>query len=174
MEDEEQGSQGKLSLEVDQSSGVEGGKNTERRILSWNFSLFGCCGSCGTCLCSFIFPCLMWPRTTSRISTGIHCLFFFLVYTLLWVVAAAAAVIAAGVVARKDVYAYTAFIAGGAALLVMLLAGYWRRKLREKGQISGNLLLDVCTHCWCHPCAITQEARQIDAIEERNRRLVSY
>jgi len=151
-------------VEDDSSSSYREG-STGRRTGDWDATLCGCFGSCGICLCSFILPCLVWPRTASRVSSNIPCFCFFLIYTLLWLAIVGAVLIAEQIVTRAEVSGYTTYIAGGAAVLMILLAGYWRGKLRSKGRITGNCLFDICAHLWCHPCAVTQEARQIDIID---------
>jgi Cys-rich protein (TIGR01571 family) len=126
----------------------------------WDFWLCGCLGNCGLCLCSFILPCCVWSFTASKVSSK-SCLGFFLIYTLFWAIIVGAVLIMNQIVTREEVSAYTTYIVIGAGVILILLAAYMRGKLREKGRINGNCLFDICAHLWCHPCAVTQEARQI-------------
>lgn len=81
-----------------------------------------------------------------------------------------------------DMAGLMSFVAGVAAFLVLYgldfvslpgsfilacLCAFKRQKLRERFSITsctcGTILEDFCTYLWCGPCAIVQEARQIEA-----------
>mmetsp|Transcript_98877 Transcript_98877/g.313882 ORF Transcript_98877/g.313882 Transcript_98877/m.313882 type:complete len:358 (+) Transcript_98877:72-1145(+) len=56
-----------------------------------------------------------------------------------------------------------------ASLLMAAIFGFWRGKLREqlggpKMEYSQQFAVDTVTHCFCHPCAVAQEARQLDDV----------
>jgi Cys-rich protein (TIGR01571 family) len=149
---------------------VEGGRSSTsstraRQTGEWDVGFCGCLETCGLCCCAWFLPCLVWPRTASRVCSSISCGGFFLVYTALWAALVVGALIAYQIVTLDVVSAYTNYIMLGAAVLIIVLGTYIRGRLREKGHISGNCLTDCCAHLWCSPCAITQEARQINIID---------
>ena len=49
----------------------------------------------------------------------------------------------------------------GGALGTACYAGHFRKQLREKYAIEGNLRGDICTHMWCSPCALCQETAEL-------------
>ena len=49
----------------------------------------------------------------------------------------------------------------GGSLGTACYAGHFRRKIREKYNITGSLQGDICTHMWCSPCALCQETAEL-------------
>ena len=47
------------------------------------------------------------------------------------------------------------------SMMVGMLGGDMRTKLREKYYINGNKTNDSIIHCMCSPCAVCQEAQEI-------------
>jgi len=41
-----------------------------------------------------------------------------------------------------------------------------RGSVRGRYNIEGGSVGDCCTTCWCKPCALTQESREIELEEE--------
>jgi len=51
----------------------------------------------------------------------------------------------------------------GGSLGTACYAGHFRKRLREKYSIEGNLRGDICTHFLCSPCALCQETLEIES-----------
>jgi len=62
-------------------------------------------------------------------------------------------------IASPDALRATASLGG--ALGTACFAGHFRRKLRTKYGINGNLNEDICTHLLCSPCALCQETSEL-------------
>lgn len=52
-------------------------------------------------------------------------------------------------------------VALGGSLGTACYSGNFRKRIREKYNIKGNLHGDICTHFWCSPCALCQETLEI-------------
>ena len=65
----------------------------------------------------------------------------------------------AHVIASPD--ALQAIASAGGALGTACYAGHFRKQIREKYSIEGDLRGDICTHLWCSPCALCQETAEL-------------
>ncbi len=64
-----------------------------------------------------------------------------------------------GTVSHHSTYATTFIVL--AMVLVGLIGCLGRSKLRRRYGIKGTLLGDFLCHCWCHPCSLARESREI-------------
>ncbi|KMT18517.1 hypothetical protein BVRB_2g026550 [Beta vulgaris subsp. vulgaris] len=60
-------------------------------------------------------------------------------------------------------------VSGALYSLIGMLSGFhflyacaYRSKLKRQYGILGSPLEDLCTHIWCHPCALCQEHRELE------------
>lgn len=113
---------------------------------TFNSGHFSCLSSPSICLCALCCPGLRWADTMSlvgflKMTTGLSLAFF---------------------CAFLNGFAYTAAFFGP---FTLLLALYYRQKLREEFQLSSwtcsNLCIDTIYLMLCTPCALAQEARVV-------------
>ncbi|XP_024369239.1 protein PLANT CADMIUM RESISTANCE 3 [Physcomitrium patens] len=67
-----------------------------------------------------------------------------------------------------DQGATSCLLAGAGWLGMLMFTGcpcaiscLWRGKLRAKYNIQDDAFTDFCIHCWCEPCAVAQEFREL-------------
>mmetsp|Transcript_65008 Transcript_65008/g.141705 ORF Transcript_65008/g.141705 Transcript_65008/m.141705 type:complete len:348 (+) Transcript_65008:81-1124(+) len=124
------------------------GSQTLLETKNWSFGLFNC-DSPSLCFFSFLSPVVRWAITMDS----------------------------AGLVAPPEAFFRAVVIGVVGSLATHLVPGigffaylavlvHYRQKLRAKFEIASgtwkSIFEDCCIYCWCSPCAITQEARQIE------------
>ena len=65
----------------------------------------------------------------------------------------------ANIIASPDVLQIIASLGG--SLGTACYCGHFRKQLREKYNIDGNIKGDICTHFFCSPCALCQETAEL-------------
>lgn len=98
----------------------------------WQNSLCGCCDDCGSCIVSFIFPCVQYGQNRALLTNG-SCVGDCICYALLAPFA-----------------------------LSWCLGCSERAQVRAKYNIIGGQCDDCCAHFFCTPCALAQEYREMN------------
>ncbi|KAF9041543.1 PLAC8 family-domain-containing protein [Panaeolus papilionaceus] len=115
----------------------------------WSHGLCGCCGSCGTCVISCCFPCVTYGQNRHRFEhLSLHG--------------------APNPNHHGKIFSGSCFQHG---LLTMCGLGFLmqmgtRGAIRSRYNIKGGSCGDCCTSCFCGPCALTQESRELDLEEQ--------
>jgi len=117
----------------------------------WQFDLFDCSACCGAdwriCLGGWWCASARWADTASKVQPPMMGYFLWL---LVFVLLSMGSNITWG--------------ASGAVLLLIVV--YNRARIREIYGINSGILTDVLTWCCCGPCAVIQEARQIEYVKQ--------
>jgi len=122
----------------------------------WSDGLCDCFNDCESCLWSWIVPPYLFGRNAQRSGLGEFCpsflMYFFpwLTLVILWIL-------------------FVNFVVGAWALIVAVIGSIvcaivgclFRGKLRLKYSIPGDQMEDLCMHCCCVVCALSQESRHI-------------
>ena len=106
----------------------------QRRVppSTWSSHLFDCFNDIDTCLLSFLLPCVQFGLNAERLS-------------------------------GKSCYASCLGYSVCASFLLAFLPGqFLRGNIRDTFNIDGNMLQDMLFHYCCCPCAIAQEARELE------------
>jgi len=117
---------------------------------AWSFGLCDCFNDCGTCMMGLCCPCLLYAQIKQRVDylnayarpdptrggSGVD------LNCMVWVAV------------------HSATGCGPA------LQAVTRGQLRNRYTIDGNGVGDFCTACWCTPCELTQEHRELDLEEQ--------
>ncbi|KZT41630.1 PLAC8-domain-containing protein [Sistotremastrum suecicum HHB10207 ss-3] len=116
---------------------------------SWSNGIFGCFGDCATCCVSTFLPCITYAQNKSRIH---------------YLEANGARHPSGGEMINGDCFIHGCLtvIAG---LGCILQIGN-RKNIREHYRIEGGGAGDCFYSCCCQPCALTQEAREIELEEQ--------
>jgi len=104
-------------------------------------ALFDCCHDCKNCWLGCCCPCVAYACIGQNVLGQNSC----------------------GCVADCLLYAFVCFIPGIPCLLGMTRREYLRAKYGLPMKPCG----DCCVHCCCHWCALCQEKRESEAIQER-------
>ncbi|KAF8325756.1 PLAC8 family-domain-containing protein [Cantharellus anzutake] len=114
----------------------------------WSFGLCDFCGACQTCLFAFCCPCFAYGQNMSRLK---------------YLKNQGTPHPEGGTVLNAESVTYYAF-------MHLYIPGCYsmigRREVRKRYNIEGNLCTDCLTQCFCSPCSITQESREIELEEQ--------
>jgi len=100
---------------------------------AWQQGVFDCSNDIGTCLLSCICPCVVYGQMKSKLDRT-SCFMNGCIYAI---------------VANIGCYCF--------------LTGLFRGQVRRTYGIPGGSFEDCLIHCFCSPCAMTQEKLEIDA-----------
>jgi len=128
----------------------------------WSDGVCSCFDSCGICCMSLFCPCIRFAQSVSRVA-----LLPFNTALLMFLSLVVFHIIMMSINEYYAIHYGTAFnwafyftIIGD--LATVILAAYYRTKIRQLYDIPGSGFEDFCCHFWCSPCALSQEARHID------------
>jgi len=143
----------------------------------WHSDLFTAClkSPCyGLMACTL--PFCLWSHTASRVRCGpmlLVFLFYFIPFAIIvlccYLVAARNNDITLG---GHEISSYASIGIPAGIGAIILLATAYRIRMRSLYEIKGNPAMDLGTHCFCHFCAMVQEAREADRFEEKARTMV--
>jgi len=140
---------------ISPGDGIGGNRNAYNKPYNakgqrdWSFRLCDCFSSCQTCLYACCCPCIAYGQNISRLRNleirGIpHP--------------------KGGEVITPECLTYLGFLHFAVPCCYAVIG---RKEIRERYSIEGNACQDCLHQCFCIPCAITQESREID-LEERS------
>ncbi|KAJ3161657.1 hypothetical protein HDU86_006427 [Geranomyces michiganensis] len=107
----------------------------QRPPKDWTHGLFDCFADIGTCCIACCFPCFQYGKNKQALNKSDGCC--------------------------GDCCMYC--IVQGCGCGACLGSG-GRSTVRSKYNITGDGCSDLCAHCFCTPCALTQEHREIEAM----------
>ncbi|TPX60639.1 hypothetical protein SpCBS45565_g07471 [Spizellomyces sp. 'palustris'] len=107
----------------------------QRPPKDWAHSLFDCFGDFGTCCLACLAPCYVYATNKQSMNKNDGCFGDCLMY-------------------------YCATQCGCGPCI----GSGGRASVRSKYNITGDSCSDFCAHCFCVPCALTQEKREIDGM----------
>jgi len=122
----------------------------------WSDGLCDCFNDCESCLLAWIIPPYLFGRTVKRSGLGefgtSFALYFFpwLTMAVLWTLWSV------GVVGPWSV-----IISSIAYIMCSIVGCMVRGRLRLKYAIPGDQMEDMCMHCCCVVCALSQESRHV-------------
>ncbi|KAJ7552287.1 hypothetical protein O6H91_06G048500 [Diphasiastrum complanatum] len=99
----------------------------------WTSGLCGCCSDCFSCCLTCWLPCVAFGQIAQKVDDDQSSCFV-----------------------NGLIYA-AAYIVG----LPCCYSCLYRRKMRAKYQLGEEPCNDFCTHCFCEPCALCQEYREL-------------
>ncbi|KAK9793177.1 hypothetical protein WJX73_006652 [Symbiochloris irregularis] len=103
----------------------------------WKSGLCDCFDDCGICCFGTFLPCVLYGQNAEKI-TGESCFG----------------------------HCLTMYLVQALCGCSCCITGPVRNRLRAQQQLKEDCCGDWCTHCWLQPCAICQEARQLQATSQ--------
>jgi len=139
----------------------------------WHAHLFGCVMNPFKTMLAVFFPCLFWPRTARRMRMG-HFNFVFLLYGIPFAFFAASWYVwfTGAPILGYNFNSIEYVVMGCSGGCLVVIAAAYRFKLRSLYDIEGNVVFDALSHLLCHPCAMVQESRELDYLEDSGVALV--
>ena len=107
-------------------------------LTDWKVGLCNCFSYCDVCLLTLFCPCVQYGMNQEKLVPGQSACGGCFMYTLMRVCC---------------------------PCVMPCWAGQFRSQVRGKYNIMGGSTGDCCTHCFCHCCALIQEAKEIDTRE---------
>ncbi|KAH9046617.1 PLAC8-domain-containing protein [Lactarius hengduanensis] len=113
----------------------------------WSFGLFDCTSECGLCCWAIICPCVVYSKNKQR---------------LLHLQNQGTPLPGGGKGVSSDCFIYGCLVIPGFDW-VLQIGG--RSDIRARYNIRGGTVGDCLTSCFCDPCSLTQERREIELEE---------
>jgi len=122
----------------------------------WSDGLCDCFNDCESCLLAWIIPPFLFARNIVRSALG-EWGASFAMYFIPWL----CVVIFYPLAGNGVIGAWGLIVAIIAFLFTAIIGCMFRGKLRQKYAIPGDQMEDMCMHCCCIVCALSQEARHV-------------
>jgi len=123
----------------------------------WSDGLCDCFNDCESCLLAWIVPPVLFGRNVARSGLG-EFGGSFAMYLVPWL----CLVILYPLVAYGVIGAWGLIVAIIGSIFCAIIGCMFRGKLRQKYSIPGDQMEDICMHCCCVVCALSQESRHVN------------
>ncbi|KAF8735586.1 hypothetical protein AX14_001837 [Amanita brunnescens Koide BX004] len=142
-----------IGMSIAAPGGNRNVRNLRRDALgrrAWSFGLCDCCNDCGTWMLGFCCPCILYAQIKQRAD-------YLNAYARPDPTRGGS-----GVDINCMVWTALHFSTGCGPALQAVTRG----QIRNRYMIDGNGFGDFCAACWCTPCELTQEHRELELEEQ--------